>query len=302
MVDELEALACKDQYRVHELVGDPRDADVILFVQCHMVDWRLRAIREHRVARAHWDRVMVYDERDRHWRSFPGIYVSTPGSRFDPKTQRAWGYIRVPSEPAEGRDPDLLFSFIGSVTAPCRRRLLELRHPDAIIEQVRDFMFWDDASPDHQHRRQHYREVLARSRFVLCPRGIGTSSFRLYETLAAGRVPVILADGWVAPDGPDWDSFSLRVGEGNVAELIPLLESRLDDWPDMSAAALHAHEHFFADTATFHRIGELAADLSLSSPPRLDPAALGRRALLAAARESAGRRLSSTGIAARVAR
>ena len=34
-----------------------------------------------------------------------------------------------------------------------------------------------------------------RSKFFLCPRGTGTSSIRLYETLSAGRVPVIALSG-----------------------------------------------------------------------------------------------------------
>ncbi len=39
--------------RVHEVVDNPAEADVVLFVQCHMVDWRLAAIRGHPTARAH---------------------------------------------------------------------------------------------------------------------------------------------------------------------------------------------------------------------------------------------------------
>ena len=219
-VDELEKLAAKDRNGVHELVDNADEADVVLFVQCHMVDWRLRAIREHPVARSHWDKVMVYDERDRNWRSFPGIYVSTPSPRFDARSQRAWSYMRVPSEPPESREPDLLFSLVGSLTAPCRKPLFELRHPDAIVEQVDDFMFWDESSRGYDERRRHFQEVIARSRFVLCPRGAGTSSFRLYETLAAGRVPVIIADQWVAPVGPNWNSFSLRAVGGGRGQAI----------------------------------------------------------------------------------
>ena len=66
-VDELETLAAVDRVSEHELTDDPTTADVILFPQCHMVDWRLEAIRKHRLTRSFWEKVMIYDERDRPW-------------------------------------------------------------------------------------------------------------------------------------------------------------------------------------------------------------------------------------------
>ena len=35
--------------------------------------------------------------------------------------------------------------------------------------------------------------MLRQSKFVICPRGVGTSSIRLFECLRAGRVPIIVA-------------------------------------------------------------------------------------------------------------
>src|SRR5665213_677446 len=129
-VDDFERLAAVDRFGCHEITLDPADADVILFTQCHMVDWRLRAIRDHPVARQYWEKVMVYDERDRPWLSFPGVYVGSPASLFDDEAQRAWGYIQTPDVSNSSVEPDLLFSFVGSDTARCRRPLFDIRHPD----------------------------------------------------------------------------------------------------------------------------------------------------------------------------
>lgn len=286
-VNELEMLAARDHFHRHELVNEPGDADFVLFVQCHMVDWRLKVIRDHPIARSHWEKVMVYDERDRPWRSFPGVYVSTPSSAFDSRRQRAWSYLRVPPAPASSViEPDLLFSFVGSPTAECRRPLFELQHPDSVVEEVRDFMFWDSAAKNFEERRRRYREILTRSRFVLCPRGRGTSSFRLYETLAAGRVPVIISDEWVAPNGPDWDAFSLRSPEGSTRILVDLLEERNGDWLAMSAAASAAYRDFFSDEVAFHRIVELLGDLHESCVPRSSRWAMRGHASSAALRQS----------------
>jgi hypothetical protein len=226
-----------------------------------MIDWRLRAIRDHPVARRHWDRVMVYDERDVPWRSFPGVYVGMTARAFDERTQRAWGYVTLSKSPERTVDPDLLFSFVGSNTAACRQPLLKLRHRDAVIEEVHGFMFWDEAVPGFAARRERFQEVLARSRFVLCPRGRGTSSIRLYETLAAGRVPVIISDDWVAPRGPDWAACSIRWPEGRIEGLVEQLEEMDGDWPTMSAAAAREYDEFFAADATFHRLVELCREL-----------------------------------------
>ena len=289
--DEFERLAAVDRFGRHELTADPVQADVILFTQCHMVDWRLRAIREHPLARQYWSKVMVYDERDVSWQSFPGVYVSTPAQAFDERSQRAWGYLTTPDvlAPDSSSEPDLLFSFVGSDSAPCRRPLLDLRHPDGLVEEVRDFMFWDTGAPGFQYKRARYQETLARSRFVLCPRGRGTSSIRLYETLAAGRVPVIISDDWVAPKGPDWEACGLRWPEGRTEGLTEMLEERDSDWPSMSAAARREHAAFFAADACFDRVLDLCSDL-LRAGYRPSPRSRMRtRSVRAALRNRVGR-------------
>ena len=51
---------------------------------------------------------------------------------------------------------------------------------------------------------------------ILCPRGEGTSSIRLFESLRMGRPPVIISDQWVPPEGPAWDTFSVRIPERRI--------------------------------------------------------------------------------------
>lgn len=286
-VDEFERLAASDRFGKHELTPDPDAADVILFTQCHMIDWRLSAIREHPLAKRHWQKVMVYDERDRPWRSFPGVYVSTPSSQFDAASQRAWGYARTPHLSTSPTDPDLLFSFVGSATAPCRAPLFELRHPDAVVEESQGFMFWDSGALGFEAQRARYRDVLSRSRFVLCPRGRGTSSFRIYETLAAGGVPVIISDEWVPSSGPDWQACSLRWPEGSTDGLVEMLERRNREWPAMSAAASAAYRAFFAEDASFHSVVDLCSGLRDAAGEPASPARMRLRATAAALRQRA---------------
>ena len=208
---EFEKLAAQDRFGVHQVTDDPEAADLLLFTQCHMLpkEWRLDEIRHHPLTEKYRAKAMVYDERDRPWCALPGVYVSMPATSFDCRYERAWGYYRHLDVVDSPVNPDLLFSFIGSPSDRCRQPLFGLYHPDAYVEEVRRFTFYDPRSPHFEERRARYREVLARTRFVLCPRGRGTSSLRLYETLAAGQVPVIISDQWVPPRGPDWERFSL---------------------------------------------------------------------------------------------
>lgn len=96
---------------------------------------------------------------------------------------------------------------------------------------------------------------------MLCPRGDGTSSIRLYEALAVGAVPVIIADDWVPPAGPAWEECSIRWPEGRIDGLTQMLEDRNGDWPRLSAEARRVHEEYFSPAVYFHHVAERCADL-----------------------------------------
>lgn len=69
---------------------------------------------------------------------------------------------------------------------------------------------WDiaESSPDDEYARR-----LARARYGLAPMGWTLDTTRLWEYLAFGVVPVIIADGIIEPfeDDVDWNSFVVWV-------------------------------------------------------------------------------------------
>ena len=270
--------AARDRYGVHGLTDDPGRADLILFVDLHLnPDWRLRSLWQHPLVRTHRDKTLVYDERDHPWCALPGLYCSMPSAHFDARLQRAcayYGAITFADDPRVEAAPDLLFSFLGSRSHPIRRRLLSLTHPRAAVEDTSGFLFYDRSNPAaYDRQKAHYLETLLRSKFVLCPRGAGTGSIRLFETLAAGRVPVILSDDWVAPAGPDWTACSLRVPEAEIAAIPARLEAAEAAYPRLAAAARAAHADWYAQSVIFHRLVESCAELlaaratALPNPP-----------------------------------
>ncbi len=99
------------------------------------------------------------------------------------------------------------------------------------------------------------------SKFVLCPRGRATVSIRLFETMELGRVPVILSDEWVPPDGPDWPGCSLRVPERRVGGLPALLRSCEPNAEEMGRQARAAWEQWFSPQMRVARTVSYAEDL-----------------------------------------
>jgi hypothetical protein len=265
LLGELTELARADRFGVHELVPDAEEADVILFVDAHQYpsDWAMKLIRNHKLVRAYPEKAFVYDERDLPRDLLPGVFVSMPRKRFNPVRQRAFSYYRLVTDTraARGREPDLLFSFQGRRTGPLRATVLAFSHPRAVVEDTSAHDFFADTPPAHLEAQRRYVDVVGRSKFVLCPHGAGTASIRLFEALAAGRVPVIISDDWVAPAGIDWSACSVRLAENELEAVGERLETMESNWPAMAEAARSIYDDWFAPDVWFHRVVELCGDI-----------------------------------------
>lgn len=259
---QLEQLAALDRVGQHSIVNDPDEADALLFPDAHLLfnDWRLRTITHDRLFREYRRKSLLYDERDRPWCAAPGIFVSMPAKELVNRVQKPWAYYRVPDY--DNRlDPDLLFSFVASASHPCRNGLFRLNHSRGLVSETKRFTFYDASSEGYATKRDFFDETLVRSKFVLCPRGAGTSSIRLFETLAAGRVPVIISDDWAPPVGPDWNGFAIRWPQGSYRGLVERLEEAEERWEEMAEAAYATHRQWFAQDISFHRLAEICQSL-----------------------------------------
>ena len=247
----------------HELADSAQSADVILFVENSRYhdDPFFSRLKRHPIVHAHRERVFMYNEHDRPWLLLPGLYCSMPTRWFNKRRQLATRYVRLLNPvdvPASGRE-DTLFSFMGRAESALRKQIVSLAHPRAIIEDTSKFDAFSSKGSTANHEK--YADVLRRSKFVICPRGVGTSSIRLFECLRAGRVPIIVADQWVEPEGPDWSSCSVRVAERDVASIPKLAEELESLWPQMSRAARDVWARFFDDAVFFDQVGDGLASL-----------------------------------------
>ena len=82
------------------------------------------------------------------------------------------------------------------------------------------------------------------------------------------RVPFLISDDWVAPPGPAWGEFSLRIAESEVRSISKHLANREPAFLDMAMKARKAWEEFFAPQ---RRLSLMLDWLVLLSAERADP-------------------------------
>ena len=218
----------------HQLVDEPEYADIILFTEWHLLGDPIlpRALFQHDLYKSFQTKCYSFDQRPRAYCALPGLYTSVPWKLLRGRFQVPWSYHQVerPQDVLEAESddftPDLLFSYVGAGgTHACRSPLLGLVHPEALIKPVEGHLNWAPDAEGYDARRKFFAESVLRSEFVLCPRGRATSSYRFYEVMAAGRVPVVISDDWVPPRGVNLSEFAIWWPEFQTDGLVEHLES-----------------------------------------------------------------------------
>ncbi|PSB59034.1 exostosin domain-containing protein [Chamaesiphon polymorphus] len=221
--DRIVHLAERDLVKQHQVVDCPETADLIIFI----CDRRIyhSGIYSSEIFKKYPEKSVVVDFNDRTIPRIPGLYATIP---FYLQQYPIYKYLFYPYnhgcfdlEKANAlfSDYKYLFSFMGDVnTYPSvRGEVLSLIHPRAYLKNT-----YQDFSPDL------FTEVSICSKFVLCPRGVAASTIRVFETMRASRVPVIISDEWqeneLAED-VDWPEFSVRIPERDIKLIPEILEA-----------------------------------------------------------------------------
>jgi hypothetical protein len=259
-----------DKYKSHVLTDDPTDASLVLFVEREgAAGDALEAVRQHPLVSRFPEKCFVFNPRYKGMPLLPGIYASVPKRWYNPSRIRSGHYPEVCESNLLRYDasysPEYLFSFLGMIwTSPVRYGIFGLKdYPRGLVQDTSDdgvkpyrAELWGEDVDERRKEwyKQRYADSILNSKFVLCPRGMGPSSMRLFETMLLGRVPVILSDQWVPPVGPEWDTFSIRVAERDVRKIPSLLEAHEDRAVHMGRAARSAWSAWFARDVTFKRV------------------------------------------------
>jgi hypothetical protein len=282
----------------HKLVTSPEEADLILLAGNFGLhpDYLL----DHPLYRAHPDKCAVYTEEDNYLPLAPGVYCSA----IDDESSRAgrtvsYSYVSAsgrysnPYVTESGTEKRWLFSFQGGSTSMLRKRMFNLSfsRPDVLIENTSTYYHWDLSQPGREDRQQNYARTIASSHFVLCPRGAGRGSIRLFEVMQAGVAPVLLSDDYLLPAHVPWESFLLRIAERDIARLPELLEPHAAGAAERGRLARQAWLDHFAPEKEFDAIVAAAYAALRHGPP--DEAAFRRRQHALIARAERKRKLRS---------
>lgn len=252
-------LYSKDSHATHQIVEDAESADVILFVEnTQFNDMAFSRLLQHPLTQRFPNKIFMYNEMDRAWPMFPGLYCSLSARMASHPQHIAFPYLTASNSGVEQIHRHTvrrkwLYSFVGSSSHPLRKKLLRLHGDNARIVDTSEFCTWDPVQTAKYQYQKLYTDTMAASKFVLCPRGIGPASLRLYETIEAGRVPVIISDSWVAPPQINWD-FAIRIPEWDIESIPDRLHSLDSEALDRGKAARTAWESAYSPHQMFNTL------------------------------------------------
>jgi hypothetical protein len=111
--------------------------------------------------------------------------------------------------------------------------------------------FKNENENENENSTLEYNQILSNSQFSLCPLGAGLNSIRLWESLAVGSIPVVLADGYELPlihnaDGQkiNWNESLIHFPEKDIGNLDwHLRKMDATQKKAMSIAAKKAYEY-----------------------------------------------------------
>lgn len=255
----------------HQLVLDPEEADIILY--CDPGPWPLHlSILIHPIFRKWHQKCFLYNERDYPSYWCRGFLVSGSNRSISSRLHRGAAYVRSEfswsDQLAFPEQETFLFSFVGSSeTHAVRQRLKSICEgvlgscfldvPRAITQTA--FSCGDLATI--QRLREQFVNTCRESLFVLCPRGVGASSIRLFEVMSMGRAPVVISDDWIPPYGADWDKIIIRIPENRIHLIPTVLNKKRDSAREMGVGARNAWDHFYSPARHFATLVEACMDL-----------------------------------------
>jgi hypothetical protein len=228
----------------------------------------------------------------------PGLYAANAASLLTSGRTRTINYFLSEQDRGNpevrklaGREVEkkYLYSFMGGSNSWARKRLFRALRSldDTHIEPTDSYNHWSLASDDLQAktlRMQTYAMVMAASKFSLCPRGCGLSSYRLFESMLLGVAPVIISDKWRPIEGIDW-SFALFIPERHIPEIDRIVRQHAHEWEERGLAGQSVYYKLLAPDVVSSLLYEQLSHLAESYNPKREPVMTVTAKLRASSRE-----------------
>ena len=155
------------------------------------------------------------------------------------------------------RPKDYLASFVGSMTHPIRQVVYEQ------CKNYKDFYFnppkpWSQVVSDES--LNEFIDVTERSAFCLSPAGYGYSSFRTYQAMELGTIPVYISDRkhWLPwQDELNWNEFCVIIKPDQIPHMYNILSEIYKDkdrYEEMLKKGKELYEKYFTLAGTCEQI------------------------------------------------
>lgn len=262
----------KNSNNEYELTNDHELADIILITEVYTENREEKLINNELYV-AYPNKCFSITFVDRPIILAHGIYSSCEKSILRVNRIRTGSYALYPDEDknlfikkflssTKSPSKEYLFSFIGRNSNPIRGLLFKQRfsRQDVYIEDSSCFDLYANP-PDKHERQKHYVDILTKSKFSLCPRGWGTSSIRLFESMELGISPIIISDDWIPPMEPKWNLFSVRIKEKHITEIDKIIISYESSFAEMGNIARIEYNKYFSDENYFNYVIKNCLDI-----------------------------------------
>lgn len=264
--DQLRELFLASSPKLHELIDDPASADLIFLTNAQQ-QWGA-LLEKNPLPRRFPEKCFVLSDQWEPPFLLAGIYANAPRTALWRGRFRTGSYaLHHPDfrnsfieaydyeKESAQRNPDLLASFLGRNCHPVREQLFAMNFPQdkILIEDTSTFNAFSHGVPnDKLAKQKRYFDICLRSKFILCPRGAGPNSIRLFEALKLGIAPVIISDAWVRCEGPRWDEFAFFIAEKDITTVEAVMERAEPQFKQRGKLARKAYEDFFSPRSYFN--------------------------------------------------
>lgn len=197
-----------------------------------------------------------------------GLYTSLPRKRFNSAIHAVVPFMKYPNELVVARKkvkakPFLLAGWRGNTMSNrLRSKMITALGPGPeFCCETTDS--WMNHPPDE---KETYVRLILNSKFSLCPAGWAPVTFRIYESMALGRCPVIIADEFVPPIGPDWNEFAIFYPEKDVAGLAEFLRRNEHMYEGLGRKAYQVWSNYFAPSVLPNYYAQALLQLVRNAP------------------------------------
>ncbi len=261
--------------------SSPEDADMLIYPVPEWADPEAPHSLRRLSIRTWWPRIFLYSTNDVPLAWAPGVFASIPRRYASRGGFRGGCYVihhhRESGGMAELIDrrldeplpQDLLWSFVGTVENDpgVRGRVMRLDDERAYVRDTQQWkreIRWNwggTMKKEGEEAFASYVDIAGRSKFIVCPRGVGASSMRLFEAMQMRRCPVIVSDDWTPPPFVDWDACAVMVPEADIDRLPAILRAREHEAEALGRNAQAAWERYFSPSMTLPAIVEACIDI-----------------------------------------